>query len=84
MILLESTQCSTGWNANSPSIRTAQSVMLAAECLARGQEESIVWSEQVDDYDFEHGIGIRAAWEDLVLSQEAIIQIWTAAIDPSV
>jgi N4-gp56 family major capsid protein len=83
VILLESTQCSTSWNANSPSIRTAQAIMLAAECLARGQEESIVWSEQIDDYEFEHGIGIRAAWEDQILSQEAIVQIYTAAVDPS-
>ena len=83
VILLESTQASTTWNANSPSIRTAQALMLAAECLARGQEESIVWSEQIDDYEFEHGIGIRAAWEDLVLSQEALIHIYTAAVDPS-
>lgn len=83
VILLESTQCSTAWNANSPSIRYAQAVMLAAECLARGVEEDIVWSEQVDDYEFEHGIGIRAAWEDKVLSSEAIMHIFTAAIDPS-
>lgn len=84
VIILESTQCSTYWNANSPSIRYAQAIMLAAECLARGQEEEIVWSEQIDDYDFEHGIGVRAAWEDKVLSSEAIMHIYTAAIDPSV
>lgn len=80
VIVHSTTQCTRVLNANTPAIYTARAVMVGVEALARGLNEDIVWSEQVDDYDFEHGIGIRAAWEDKVLSSNAIVQIVTSAI----
>lgn len=83
VIVHSTTQCTRTQNSNSPAIYTAAAIMVGQEALCRGLNEDIVWSEQIDDYDFEHGIGIRAAWDDDVLSANAIVQIQTACIDPS-
>jgi hypothetical protein len=45
--------------------------------------EDITWSEQMEDYDFQKGIGISAAWEDKVLSANALVQVVTAAEQPT-
>lgn len=80
VIVHSTTQCTRVENANSPAVYTARAVMVGQEAIARGLNEDIVWSEQVDDYEFEHGIGIRAAWQDKVLSANAIVHIVTAAV----
>lgn len=82
-IVHQTTLCTRVENANSPAVYTARACMMGQEALARGMNEDIVWSEQVDDYEWEHGIGIRAAWDDQVLSSKALVQIVTAAVDPS-
>ena len=80
VIVHSTTQCTRVENANSPVIYTARAVMVGQEAICRGLNEDIVWSEQIDDYDFEHGIGIRAAWQDKVLSANACVHIITAAV----
>lgn len=80
VIVHSTTQCTTVDNANSPVIATAQAVMVGQEALCRGMNEDIVWTEEVDDHQFEFGIGIRAAWEDKVLSSKAICHIFSAAV----
>ena len=80
VIVHSTTQCTRVENANSPAINTARAVMVGQEAMCRGLNEDIVWSEQIDDYEFEHGIGIRAAWQDKVLSANACVQIVTAAV----
>jgi N4-gp56 family major capsid protein len=80
VIVHSTTQCTATANANSPAVNCARAVMVGQEALARGLNEDIVWSEQVDDYEFEHGIGIRAAWQDKVLSANAVVHIVTAAV----
>ena len=82
VILHETTQCSVVTNAASPTVDTAIAICIGQEALCRGVNEDIVWSEQVDDYDFVRGIGISAAWEDKVLTGNAIVQVATAAVDP--
>lgn len=79
VIVHSTTQCTAADNANSPAASCARAVMVGQEAIARGLNEDIVWSEQVDDYDFEHGIGIRAAWQDKVLSSSSVVHIVTAA-----
>ena len=83
VIVHATTQCSRVENANSPAIYTARAVMMGQEAICRGMNEDIVWSEQIDDYEFEHGIGIRAAWQDKVLSANALVQVVTAAVAQS-
>jgi len=83
VIVHSTTQCTAAANANSPAVSCARAVMVGQEAIARGLNEDIVWSEQVDDYEFEHGIGIRAAWQDKVLSANAIVHIVTAAVAQS-
>jgi len=83
VIIHATTQCTVTANSNTPAINTAVAVCLGQEALCRGLNEDIVWSEQIDDYDFEHGIGIRAAWQDKVLTSKAIIQLATACVTPS-
>jgi N4-gp56 family major capsid protein len=80
VIVHSTTQCTTADNANSPAIATARAVMVGQEAMCRGLNENIVWSEQIDDYEFEHGIGIRAAWQDKILSANAVVHIVSAAI----
>ena len=80
VIVHATTQCSRVENANSPAVYTARAIMMGQEAICRGMNEDIVWSEQIDDYEFEHGIGIRAAWQDKVLSANALVQIVTAAV----
>jgi N4-gp56 family major capsid protein len=80
VIIHSTTQCTRSENANSPAVYTARAIMVGQEAMCRGLNEDIVWSEQIDDYDFEHGIGIRAAWQDKILSANAIVHIVTAAI----
>ena len=82
VIVHSTSQCARVLNANSPAIYTATGIMVGQEALCRGLNEDMSWAEQVDDYEFEHGIAVRAAWQDKVLSQEAILQIKTAAIAP--
>ncbi len=83
VIVHETTQCSRADNANSPVIKTARAIMVGQEALCRGLNLDVSMVEQKDDYDFIQGIGIAAAWDDAVLSQKAVVQIVTAAIDPS-
>lgn len=80
VIVHSTTQCTRVENANSPAIYTARAVMVGQEAICRGLNEDIVWSEQIDDYEFEHGIGIRAAWQDKVLSANAVVHIVSAAV----
>jgi N4-gp56 family major capsid protein len=80
VIIHSTTQCTRVENANSPAIYTARAVMVGQEAICRGLNEDIVWSEQIDDYEFEHGIAVRAAWQDKVLSANACVHIVTAAI----
>jgi N4-gp56 family major capsid protein len=80
-IVHETTQCSAFANAASPAVTVAGAVMVGAECLCTGEAEDVNWYEEETDYGFRHGIAISAAWEDLVLSSEGIIQIYTAAVD---
>lgn len=80
VIVHSTTQCTRTENANSPAVYTARAVMMGQEALCRGLNEDIVWSEQIDDYEFEHGIGVRAAWQDKILSSKAMVHITTAAI----
>lgn len=80
VIVHSTTQCTLVTNANSPTVTTARAVMVGQEAICRGLNEDITWSEQVDDYEFEHGIAIRAAWQDKVLSSAAVCHIVTAAI----
>lgn len=83
VIIHETTQCTRADNSNSPVIKTARAIMVGQEALCRGMNLDVSIVEQKDDYDFIQGIGIAAAWDDAVLSQKAIVQIVTAAIDPS-
>ena len=83
VIVHVTTQASVADNANSPVIGTSRAVMVGREALCRGMNEDITWSEQENDYRFEQGISVAAAFEDKVLSQAAIVQIATAAINPS-
>lgn len=83
VVVYETTQCSRTANSASPSIMTANAVMVGIEALARGMNEEIVWSEEIEDYEFDLGIGIRAAWEDKVLSSNAIKHVESACIAPS-
>lgn len=80
VIIHSTTQCTRVENANSPAVYTARAIMVGQEALCRGLNEDIVWSEQIDDYEFEHGIGVRAAWQDKILSSNAMVQIVTAAV----
>jgi N4-gp56 family major capsid protein len=80
VIVHSTTQCTAVENANSPAIYTARAVMVGQEALCRGINEDIVWTEEIDDHQFEFGIGIRAAWEDKVLSSKAICHIISAAV----
>jgi N4-gp56 family major capsid protein len=83
VILHSTTQCSLVNNVASPVIATARAIMVGQEALCRGMNEDVTWSEQIDDYEFQHGIGISAAWQDKVLSSKAIVHIVTAAVKPS-
>lgn len=83
VIVHQTTQCTRAANANSPSVYTARAIMVGTEALCRGMNLDISYVEQKDDYDFIQGIGIAAAWDDAVLSQKAIVQVLTAAIDPN-
>lgn len=82
VIVHPTTQCKQRADG-AASINIATSIMCGQEALARGLNEDIGWAEQVDDYEFEHGIGIRAAWQDKILSSRALVQIVTAAITQS-
>jgi N4-gp56 family major capsid protein len=83
VIVHETTQCTASANSNSPAINVAAAVVMGQEALCRGLNEDITWSEQEDDYEFVHGIGVSAAWQDKVLSKNAIVQINSAAVAPS-
>jgi N4-gp56 family major capsid protein len=83
VIVHETTQCTVSANGNSPVVNTAKAVVLGQEALCRGLNEDITWSEQEDDYEFVHGIGVSAAWQDKVLSKNAIVQINSVAVAPS-
>lgn len=71
-------------NGNSPSVQIARAVCLGQEALCRGLGEDIDWSEQITDYGFKRGIAVGAAWQDKVMNEQALVQIVTAAVDPSV
>jgi N4-gp56 family major capsid protein len=83
VILHSTTQCPVTANANTPPINTAVAICVGQEALCRGVNEDITWSEQIDDYEFEHGIGISAAWQDKILTSSAIVQVATACVTPS-
>jgi N4-gp56 family major capsid protein len=80
VIVHQTTQCTSANNANSPAVPVARAVMVGQEAICRGMNEDIVWSEQVDDYEFEHGIGVRAAWQDKVLSANSLVHILSSAV----
>jgi N4-gp56 family major capsid protein len=83
VIVHATTQCSVVANAASPSVDTARAVMVGQEALCRGVNEDIIWSEQYDDYDFVQGIGVSAAFEDKILSVNALVHCVSACVDPS-
>jgi len=83
VIVHETTQCGRVQNGNTPAVYYSVAVMVGKEALCRGMNKDVSWSEQMDDYDFVQGIGIAAAWQDKVLSSNAIIQIYSAAVAPS-
>ena len=83
VIVHETTQCTATANSNSPAVDVAKAIVVGQEALCRGLNEDITWSEQEDDYEFVHGIGVSAAWQDKVLSKNAIVQINSAAVAPS-
>lgn len=83
VVVHATTQCVATANSNSPSVDTASMVMMGQEALCRGLNEDINWSEQMEDYDFQRGIGIGAAWEDKILSSYALVQIYGVAEKPS-
>lgn len=83
VIVHSTTQCTTVENANSPVIDTARAIMVGQEALCRGLNEDITWSEQIDDYDFQEGIAVAAAWQDKVLKSKAVVQVVTSCIDPN-
>jgi hypothetical protein len=58
-------------------------MMMGQEALCRGLNEDINWCEQMEDYDFQRGIGIGAAWEDKILSAYALVQVAAACEKPS-
>lgn len=80
VIIHDTTFCTTVDNASSPAIATAVAVMLGSEALAHGMEKDVTWNEQIDDYEFFHGVGVGASWEDKVMTPEAIVQIATACL----
>ncbi len=83
VILHSTTQCTLVENDNTPAINTARAICVGQEALCRGLNLDISWAEQVDDYEFEHGIGVAAAWQDLILTANAVVQVVTACIAPS-
>ena len=82
VIVHSTTQASLVTNSNSPTVTTSRAVMVGKEALCRGMNKDISWDEEIIDYKFQQGIGIAAAWGDEVLSQEAVVQILTAAVNP--
>ena len=82
VVLFKTTQCARTLNANSPAVYTARAVMMGAEALAHGVNANIEFNQQLIDYDFQFGIEARAAWQDKVLSSNAIKHIVTSAWKP--
>lgn len=82
VIVHATTQATRAVNANSPAVYTSRAVVMGQEALARGMNEDVVWTEQMDDYQFEKGIGIRAAWQDKILSSKALVHIVSACVNP--
>jgi N4-gp56 family major capsid protein len=82
VVIYETTQCGRTLNANSPTVYTSRAVMMGAEALAHGINENIVWNEDFIDYNFQWGFEGRAAWQDKVLSSNAIKHIVTSAVKP--
>lgn len=82
-IVFETTQATRTANSNSPAIQISCSVMMGIEALSRGMNEDVVWSEEIEDYEFDTGIGIRAAWQDKVLSSKALVHLESSSIQPS-
>lgn len=83
VIVHETTQCSRAQNGATPACYYSRAVVVGQEALARGLNADIMWSEQMDDYDFVQGIGIAAAWQDKVLASKAICQIVSASEQPT-
>jgi len=83
VIVHETTQCARAENGATPAVYYSRAIMVGQEALCRGINEDISWSAQMDDYDFVQGIGIAAAWEDKILSSNAIIQIVSASVEPT-
>jgi len=82
-VIATTNQCLRTLNANSPTVYTARALMLGAEALCEGLSEDIGWKEQETDYGFVNGIAVKAAWEDKVMNEKAIVHIVTAAEDPT-
>jgi len=82
VIVHSTTQAVREQNADSPAMYTSRAVIMGQEALCRGMNEEVVWTEQVEDYDFELGIGVRAAWHDLILSSKALVHVITACSNP--
>jgi N4-gp56 family major capsid protein len=86
VVVYETTQCVR--TLNSPAVSgvdptyVSRSVMMGSEALAHGINTNMVWKEQWIDYDWQFGTEARMAWEDKVLSSDAIKHIVTSAVKP--
>lgn len=82
-VIVSTTNCPRTVNANSPTVQTARAVAMGAEALCRGMGENVIWAEQESDYNFKKGVAVNAAWEDKIMTSNALVQIVTAAVDPT-
>lgn len=81
-LIYVTTQVPTATNANSPTCNYARAVMLGQEAVCVGEEERLEWKEEIEDYDFERGIGIETSYQYKVMTRNAVVQIVTAAVNP--
>jgi len=82
-VIATTNSCPRAQNANSPVVYYARAIAMGAEALCRGLGEDISWNEEVTDYGFKRGIATGAAWADAVMNHKALVQIVTAATDPT-
>jgi N4-gp56 family major capsid protein len=77
------TQCTREQNSGGSGAYIAKAVIMGAEAFARAMGENLYWEEQTTDYRGKNGIAIIAAWEDKILSANALCRLITSAVDPT-
>jgi hypothetical protein len=91
--IFKTNQCPLVDSTGSPVIKVATGVAVGVEAVAHtiegyldgyGEErEGVRYMEEVDDYGNDLGVGSAMSFSDTVMTSENIVQLKTAAVDPT-